>query len=368
MRTVPQSLKLTELAYPIDMIAPIDDCLFFDIETTGFTARNCDLYLIGCAYHNDEGWQLIQWFANKPSEQAEIIAAFFNFASSFSHLIHFNGSNFDIPFIEQKCEQLHLNYSFEHLKGVDLYKRLAPYKNFLGLDNMKQKSIEAFLGITREDKYTGGELINVYQRFVEDPTVEDLEILLLHNADDVRGLLEILPILSYYDLFNRPLKAKKVQANSYQDYYGATRQELLMRLSLPVSVPVPVKAHANSCVVSIEDKTARLRVPIYEEELKYFYANYKEYYYLPEEDLAIHKSVASFVDKEYRVQATAANCYTKKYSTYLPQWDVLISPFFKREYHSKEIFFEITDDIKQSRDVFSRYAEHVLHMIAYETK
>ena len=47
-----------------------------------------------------------------------------------------------------------------------------------------------------------------------------------------------------------------------------------------------------------------MRVPLYEEEMKYFYSNYKNYYYLPDEDTAIHKSVASYVDKKYRVQAT----------------------------------------------------------------
>ena len=64
-----------------------------------------------------------------------------------------------------------------------------------------------------------------------------------------------------------------------------------------------------------------------------FYPNLQtKRFYLPEEDMAIHKSIASFVDKDYREQATAANCYTRKFSLYLPQWEVLVEPFFKREY------------------------------------
>ena len=96
------------------------------------------------------------------------------------------------------------------------------------------------------------------------------------------------------------------------------------------------------------------------EELKYFYANYKDYYYLPAEDMAIHKSVAAFVDKAHRVQATAANCYTRKKSLYLPQWEILFTPFFKRDYRSKECFFELSDEFKKSRSGFGLYAEHVL--------
>lgn len=60
-----------------------------------------------------------------------------------------------------------------------------------------------------------------------------------------------------------------------------------------------------------EGTEALLKVPIYEEELKYFYSNYHDYYYLPTEDVALHKSVAGFVDKAHRVNATAATCYTR---------------------------------------------------------
>ena len=61
-----------------------------------------------------------------------------------------------------------------------------------------------------------------------------------------------------------------------------------------------------------------LFLPVYSGELKYFYPNPSDYYYLPLEDCAMHKSVASFVEKEYRKKATAATCYTKKTGTFLP--------------------------------------------------
>ena len=79
--------------------------------------------------------------------------------------------------------------------------------------------------------------------------------------------------------------------------------------------------------------------------------------------MAMHKSVASYVDKDHRVQASAANCYTRKLSSYLPQWDVLFEPFFKRNYNEKEMFFELTEERKMNRDLFSQYAAHVLGMM-----
>jgi len=70
------------------------------------------------------------------------------------------------------------------------------------------------------------------------------------------------------------------------------------------------------------------------------------------------------VDRSYRVQASAATCYTRKYSSYLPQWDVQITPFFKRDYKSPELFFELTEERKQDRELFSEYAEYILHKMA----
>lgn len=49
---------------------------------------------------------------------------------------------------------------------LDIFKELSPIKPLLRLENYKQKSIEAFLGIDREDKYSGGELINVYYEYL----------------------------------------------------------------------------------------------------------------------------------------------------------------------------------------------------------
>ena len=179
----------------------------------------------------------------------------------------------------------------------------------------------------------------------------------------IKGMLQILPLLSYYDLINELPRPKKVQANYYHDINGERHQELLMKLTLPSPLPRPLSGTAEGCYFKGEGPEASLRVPLYEEEMKYFYSNYKNYYYLPEED-TIHKSVSSYVDKKHRVQATASTCYTRKLSTYLPQWDILFQPFFKRNYEDRDIFFELTEEMKKERRLFSEYAGHIINMIA----
>lgn len=50
---------------------------------------------------------------------------------------------------------------------------------------------------------------------------------------------------------------------------------------------------------------------------KYFIPDYK-ILLPPEEDTAIHRSVAEFVDKAHRKAATAATCYVRKTGDFIP--------------------------------------------------
>lgn len=364
MRTNNQAYTNFTLHYPLERIAPLEKVLFVDIETTGFTAKSSCLYLIGTAFFQNGHWRIRQWFADNPDEESLLLTEFFTFAEQYTHLIHFNGNNFDLPYLLQKCRQFELPYHFSSFEGIDLYKRVVPYKFFLHTPNCKQKTLEELMGINREDMYSGGELISLYHEYVQDPQEDACHILLLHNMDDMKGMLQILPLLSFYDLFNDTIKAKKVQSNSFVDYHGHHRQEILMKLDLPTPLPFTVSTLSNGCYFSGEGTEGILKAPVFDEEMKYFYSNYKDYYYLPTEDIALHKSVAAFVDKGHRVQATAATCYTRKQAVYLPQWDIFMEPFFKRDYKSKELFFELTDDMKTDRSFFSRYAQYLLQKMA----
>lgn len=369
--------------YSIDrLVENPETALFIDIETTGFSAKTSKLYLIGCAYYEQGGWHLAQWFADKKDDEEEILNAFLMFASTYDTLIHFNGNRFDLPYIKAKCDHYGIEDQLDKMNSIDIYKLVSPYKDVLGLENCKQKTIEQFLNINREDIFTGGQLIEIYDKYLETKNEEFYRLLLLHNEDDVKGMSELLPILYYVDFFESiknmpplhmrtdtqqqelsdalPLRAVKVQANYYTDMDGTTKHEIFMKLALSCNLPIPFKCNLDGVFLNVEGNTANLRIPLFEEELKYFYSNYKDYYYLPDEDQALHKSVASFVERSHRVQAKAENCYTRKPGQFLRQWDLVFTPFFKHEYKEHALYFELTDNIKVNRSAMSLYACHVL--------
>jgi len=354
------------LSFPVEIYHDISKILFIDIETTGFLSSTSSIYMIGTAYYQNSNWCIKQFFANSDEEEMLVLQSFFEFASNYDYIIHYNGNSFDLPFINAKAKKYNLEDVLKDKDGLDIYRRITPYKNLLKLPDCKLKTIELFLGLNREDRYSGGELISVYNDYLQSHDYNLYHTLLLHNADDMRGMLQILPVLSYYELFNSPIKATKVSANYYQDHNGMPRKELIISVALPYALPCPISFMGQACYFKAEKSAGTLVIPIYEEELKYFYANYKDYYYLPLEDTALHKAIATFVDKEYRESAKASNCYTRKSGLFLPQWTTLVEPFFKRDYESTDLFFELTDDIKKDRDLFSKYASHILNKIAFQ--
>lgn len=363
-KIIPKELN----TYPIERIGAPEEILFLDIETTGFTARTSDLYMVGLIYYENEEWNLVQFLGENVAEEEMILKEFLALCKTRSILIHYNGNNFDLPYLRQKCKQYKLASTFDSMKGVDIYQRIAPYKQMLKLENCKQKTIECYLDIERDDKFHGGELISIYKDYTKSKSDYALNVLLLHNGDDMLGMFQILSILTYSDLFLHPFKVVKVQANRYTDLNGISQEEILMKLRFTAPFPKAILMTEKGCRFSGEGKEAYVRVPLYRGELKYFYANYKEYYYLPMEDVSLHKSVATFLDKDHRVPATAATCYTRKESLYLPEWDLIFTPLFKKTYESPELFFELTDSMKRSPAEFQKYALHVLDMLAHNHK
>ncbi len=357
--------------YPFERDYDPHKILYFDIETTGFSAESTYLYLIGCAYYRDSFFHVLQWFSEDIREEGELLTAFFEFLKSYEVLIHYNGTGFDIPYLQRKLKLLGLDYSFDQVTSLDIYKRLTPYKKLFQLKNFKLKTIENFLGIRRQDMLDGGDLIQIYQSYLGKNHYEELwkkrnpglslpasseaeqllHLLLLHNSEDIQGLVRLSPILYYADLFEKPIRI--------QEAYTIDK-EFVIRFEITADLPVRVNYSNGFAHLDAFGKTANLSISVYEGELKYFYSNYKDYYYLPAEDYAIHKSVASYVDKNYRKKASPSNCYTRKQGIFAPQHEPLITPCFKMNYTDKLSFLEVHTDFLLQEENLERYVVHML--------
>lgn len=362
MITIKHPVDLPD-TYPLERIGPLKDLLFFDIETTGFSGDTSQLYLIGCTYHDCFGWKLIQWFADTRDSEVQLLEAFFTFMERFRILVHFNGDGFDIPYLLKCCRRLGLNYNFDHIVSLDIYKKIKPYRKLLGLENMKQKSIEQFLGVSREDKMTGGDLIQVYRDYLSSRQSFMYDLLILHNEDDLKGMPSILPILNYADMMDSAFSLESQQLYSGDGPQWNMAPFLNLTWKSPYSIPVPLEYDSAPVSLELHHDTLTCNIALYQGELKYFYSNYKDYYYLPIEDTAIHKSIGEYVDKDARKKATARTCYTKKSGLFLPQFGALWSPALKEDYKSALDYTEYSPDMLSDSCTADKYARQILDYV-----
>lgn len=344
-----------------------EDCIFFDIETTGFSPTTSSIYLIGCLRKKGSTLIIEQFFAETKEEEIEILENFIKLINNYKTIISFNGIGFDLPFIKAKCEKYNIEERFKNFTYIDIFKVISSIKSLLKLPNYKQKTIESFLDIHRDDKYSGGELINVYAEYLKTNSAHAEELLLLHNFDDVTGMLDLLPALSYKQILNGAFSVKTAETSTYTNYEGEDGLELIITLENDFIVPKRVSYQFKDYYITMNKDITKIRVPVSEGELKFFYSNYKDYFYLPVEDIAIHKSVASFVDKEYREKAKASNCYNRKTSKFLPQYDTIMNPVFRKQHKDKCSYFELTKDFISSDTMIRKYVEHIF-AIAFKSK
>lgn len=336
------------------------DTICFDIETTGFSASATQVYLIGCMYFDGKHFQLIQWFSETSEDEIQLLHSFFQFIQPFHTLMHYNGEGFDMPYLLRRCRHYQMKWDFSQYKSIDLYKLISPYKHILMLPNLKQKTIEQYLGVSRKDEFHGGELIGVYYDYVKTKEPDKQQLLLLHNHDDLLGMLGIFPIMAYYYLFHGEIDGVSYEVHPYSSAAGKTLEEIIFTFQCVHPVPHELSYRKGAYYLTVHRNIGKLSVQIFTDELKYFFPNYKDYYYLPIEDESIHKSVAFCVDKNFRTQATAANCYTKKSGRFLPQPTEQIKPHFKQNYKDKQTYFEITPEFENNSEVQLVYLKRIL--------
>lgn len=339
MQTIINEWKIENI-YDITELYPEDKLLFFDIETTGLSRTKNTVYMIGIGKIEGETFTVTQYFNDDGKSEKELVKAFFNDLSTVKYLVNYNGNTFDIPFLEAKAVLYDIESKTDTIESVDIYKLMVKHKKYFSLPDLKQKTVELFLGIQRDDLYDGGMLIKVYNDFLKTNDAGLKELLLLHNYEDIIGLLKLCNLFPYFKCFNKDFKVTD---------YVLNEDGLKINCLLDSKVFTPLSIKNDLYYLTISDNELKLFFPAEKGVFKHFYSDYKNYYYLPLEDTAIHKSVAEYVDKEHRVKATKNNCYTKKEGYFIPQLNPVIEPVFKKEAGDSICYFssDTSIDINQ---------------------
>ncbi len=334
-----------------------DRNLFLDIETTGFSHYKNQLFLIGCGYIEHNQLKLIQWFAENEEDEYAILYKFIQFSKNYDQLIHYNGDTFDIPFLKNKANRY--NCIMEEHSSYDIYKKIRPHKSIIGLTNCQLKTIEKFLNLYREDSYSGKEIAENYKDYLETKNKELVEPILIHNQEDIAGLISILPILDYSKF------CEQLSSNTL-DYsintIDFTHELIHIKLDLKDKSPLNQMMTKDSYAIHINENEIHVTITLFSGELKHYFKNYKDYYYIISEDQAFHKSVAQFVDSKNRQKAKAQTCYIKRRGQFLPLPQTLKTkePLFMNQYHGSAQYVKIDETLMNNMDFVKSYVDHVL--------
>ncbi len=364
-----ETLKNSSEKLSGDTVA-LNDCLIFDIETTGLSADTSFIFLIGCIGCEDGVWYLHQFFIRMVQEEKELLSSFFELAGNYRTLVHFNGNTFDLPFIRKRAAVYRLESVTDTLMSIDLYRYFSPLRKRLKLPHMNQSFLEAYVGWHRDDQMSGKEVVSLFWNYSVSKGKEEERLLLLHNHDDLLGMLRVPAMEAYFSLLSGKIGPVVTAAESK----GLNSLLLTFETELPLPSCMELVAPAAKCSVTektlksnensnystqvitlrAENTSGQLWVPFYNGKLRYFFPDYKNYYYLPLEKQAIHKSVAAYVEKEYREPARPETCFIEKSGRFLPllsstpQDDIEsgvltrppFSPVLKESYNSKTYYFE----------------------------
>ena len=335
------------------LFIPLDEVCFFDIETTGLSPNVSSLYLIGIIFHEDGHWQLLQWFADDYVSEADLLRSFADYTAHFTTYINYNGSSFDISYLEKKYAAHQIPSPFATHKNLDIYRQIRHKKKYFPVPNMKLTTMEQLLHFRRHDNYSGKDCIRLYTDFMQRKYARDCsmmitlkEKILLHNKEDLIGTALCSQLLAY-DYYKPHNPTWKIEGET-----------LFLTDSLPFFVPLPLSCEKDIFSLDYNDNILTVSVPLWRGTLYHYFTDYKNYYYLPSEDMAVHKSVGIYVDSAHRRKATATNCYIKKEGLFLPLpigFTIEHIPFFQETKKQKRHYIVCDDTIDTICDDYLCY-------------
>lgn len=369
-----------------------EDAVFFDIETTGLSRRTSHIFIIGAICKDEGEVQFIQWFVQRPSEEKEVVAEFSRLLAGKKILLHYNGQTFDVPYVQYRAGFWGLKDPFSPGQGMDpaspeqgmdssspgqgmdssspgqgmdssspesdmesqdLYQKMRGLKDVFHCTSMKQKDAEKILHFPRKDQVDGKELLEIYHAYIRTGDKNALEVLLLHNRDDLFGMLTIYRFLLYIKNLKKGVIPPAVSLDG---------DRLYLKLTTADACPANLEVSADYYSLAIRGNEVFITLQGLEGCFRHYYPNYKDYFYLPLEDTAIHKSVGIYVDPSCRQKAKADTCYTKKEGLFFFQPSPAFLPEFRQDSRKGPSFFS-HEELERQPELLAAYAGELIAQI-----
>ena len=163
--------------------------LIFDIETMGFSS--VPIILIGLACVHDNNILIDQYLSRNPKEEPAILTAFVNRLRENDTIITFNGTRFDMPFVEDRLSYHKIEETIYNKTHHDALP-LSRYAWKTKLPNCRLATLEKhILGIVREDDVPSRSVPDFYRTYIRHKNIGPLVPIINHNKQDLITLAKI---------------------------------------------------------------------------------------------------------------------------------------------------------------------------------
>lgn len=325
----------------------LQNVLYFDIETTGFSAEASVLYMVGFLYYEKENFVLEQIFSESKEDEKQLVAYFQKMIEGKKSLICYNGTSFDLPYLKKRGEILETFLNIANIEIIDFYRIFSSFKKIFQTENLKQPTMEFFIGVKRKADKDGGELIPYYVEYLKAKVIDSLkaeelsELFFIHNENDLIGLFQLTKLYLF-------VKKLSETAEFDEKNIRVSRKDNFLSIQVSFDFVPNFQYKRPHFLISGDSSTSTLTLSlsIITGEMKFFYEDYKNYYYLPKEDTAIHKHLAKFMEKEFRKKARPETSYIRVSDTFvwIPEgFKNLIPASFKKNFEDPEVFAGLSD-------------------------
>ena len=230
-----------------------------------------------------------QFFCWHPDEEHLIPCCFLELLKPYRTLITFNGLGFDIHYLTAKCQTYGMPAPFLEFSNLDIFRALSKFKKDFQTAEFKAKDRRKILRDRQEDLYSAAIWSTSIISMLPRRRKRHVIFYRFTTMKMSLGMIDLLPILSLSSDFSGSFYGRFHCKNLYEDYQEHYQNECIITLKNQYPVPKRISYGFDQFYLTSYQDTTKLSIKIYSGELKYFYPNYKDYYYLPEEDLLFIK-------------------------------------------------------------------------------
>ena len=177
----------------ITQAIPIEQCLFFDLETTGLAGgAGTYPFLLGFGFFKDAALKVEQFFLPDYGREYDLFKELHEFFEQFSYLISYNGKSYDYPLLKNRFVVNRLNSEWNHWQHIDLLH----IARRIWSDSFPSRDLATIerevLNRERSGDIPGHLIPQSYFHFIRSGAIQDILRIIEHNYLDTISLGELL--------------------------------------------------------------------------------------------------------------------------------------------------------------------------------